>query len=201
MFVPNGFNYDFSNTSGSRLKFLRIRTVTAGNKNIGYNDWYINSQYNTGPAFLVRYEGQAGTNFLGSFDKFFGPSPADKIQQGVWETYEYYVKLDTVPVDSGGQARVRTYKNGKLLKDVTDMVTLRDATAKAPSFLLFTFWNGGAPKTQTLFVDDLVLTTDRPAALDSTGHPYIGMGATGNAKKTTEDHQQRCQMPLLLFHN
>ena len=93
-----------------------------------------------------------------------------------WDTYEFYLKLDNVPVSQGGTGRVRVWKNGVLLSDITNRETLKDATDVADLSYMFTYWNGGAPQTQSLYLDDVVATNTTPAARDAQGNPMIGTG-------------------------
>ena len=87
-----------------------------------------------------------------------------------------YAKFDTVPADSGGQARVRTWKNGKLMGDLTNRPTMNNAGDTVESAMVFSYWNGTSPATQELYFDDLVATNVRPSAKDNAGNPYIGVG-------------------------
>jgi len=167
---PIGFDYD----GNPRLKFMRVRTWTADRGNRGYLDWYLNNKGKV-PPFAFIYEGFTDGEAwaeIGTAD--------DAINLGVWETYEFYIKLDTQSVDMGGTGRMRAWKNGVLLKDMTNRVTLRVASDYADSFYLFTYWNNpsnptGAPKTQSMHIDDLVITTDQPLNKDSFGNSVIGM--------------------------
>jgi hypothetical protein len=165
-FMPAGFNYN-SNGEGDHLKFFRFHTMSNSNSNFGYDDWYINPQ-GTNPPFLFIYEGEQIWDNIGT--------PQDAIVLGTWETYEYYVHLDTVPAGSGGLARVRTWKNGLLIAELNDRITLETTDGYSDRTHLFTYWNGGSPATQAMYVDDVELTTDTPAARDANGNPFIGMG-------------------------
>lgn len=91
-----------------------------------------------------------------------------------WESYEFYVKFHHKAKDDGGEAVVRFWKNGKLLKEVTDRKTLVNSSDYSQRTLLFTYWNGGAPKTQHMYVDNIVLTSQKPTNRDEKGNPYIG---------------------------
>lgn len=168
-YMPTGFNWD-SYAEGSHLKFIRFHTQSPDGNNEGYNDWYIN-----------RKDAAADVSHKFIFEGGQGwTTAADKSQfpvLGVWETYEMYVKFDNVPVALGGGARIRLWKNGILLKDITDKETLKSADSVSDRTHLFTYWNGGAPKTQKMYVDDMVLTSDRPAALDARGNAYVGADA------------------------
>lgn len=160
-FFPSGFDY----TAGPHLKFLRVHVRSDAEANQGYNDLYVNNPGTSNPYQFI-YEGEQVWSKIGA--------PSDAIQTGVWETYEMYVKLDTVPVSKGGQARVIVWKNGKRLKDITDRITLYGSNSYSERSHLFTYWNGGAPKSQYMYFDDLVITTKQPAARDSSGFPMIG---------------------------
>lgn len=166
-YMPAGFNYD-SNGEGNHLKFLRVHTRSDATENLGYNDIYINPK-GTIPPFQFIYEGEQVWSMIGAL--------TDVISLGGWETYEFYVKLDTVPVSKGGSARAIFWKNGLLMADIKDRVTLSSTAAYSDRTHLFTYWNGGAPATESMYVDDVIVTTDTPATKDLLGNPYIGMGA------------------------
>lgn len=173
MFVPNGFDYN-SYGEGNHLKFLRIRTESASGQNQGYNDWYINREEVSVPHKFI-FEGE-------QIWREFGDQ-SDKIVRGTWEVYEMYVRLDDTPVSRGGTARVRTWKNGELLGDITDLKTLVNDSSIATSVYIFTYWNGSAPRTQSLYIDELTITSQDPGNRDVSGNPFIGMGATTPAPK------------------
>jgi hypothetical protein len=166
-FWPVGFDYN-SYSSGNNLKYLRFRTKGADNSNHGYVDWYLRPKGSV-PPFQIIYEGVKM-----DWSKF--GSEGDAIEFGKWETYEFYVKFDNIPASNGGMARIRTWKNGKLLTDIKNVPTLKEAGTTSGDTLIFTYWNGGSPATQEMYVDDIVLTSDKPSARDASGNPYIGMG-------------------------
>lgn len=155
IFFPEGFDYNAS----PHLKFLRIRTPD------GHLDWYIDNEGTANP-FKFIYEGEQ------VWSRFGGEE--DRIEFGKWETYEMYIKLDNVRSTEGGEAMVRVWKNGILLGTFLDRLTLADETTIANYALLFTYWNGGNPPAQYLYVDDIVITTDTPSQTDSQGNHMIG---------------------------
>lgn len=170
-FFPEGFNYD-STGEGEHLKFLRVHVSTPTGANRGYNDWYINPEGSSVPHKFI-CECQARW-----FD--FGTS-AEAVQRGRWESYEMYIKLDDVPTDEGGNALVRVWKNGSLLREITGAKTLSSATDISTRAHLFTYWNGGAPKSQHMFVDDIIITSDTPSNRDARGYPIATLaGESGN---------------------
>lgn len=183
-FMPVGFNYN-SNGEGNHLKFFRIHTMSDSNENFGYNDIYINPKGSSVP-FQFIYEGEQVWSMIGSLaglllDPLLGTNK-HPIQLGTWETYEFYVKLDTASAANGGQGLVRFWKNGVLMKEIRDRQTLRSADGYSDRTHLFTYWNGGAPATQSMYVDDVVVTTDRPGAKDAAGNAYVGVGVPNPAK-------------------
>lgn len=166
-FMPLEFDYKVTGR-GNRLKFLRLHTRDTQNGNFGYIDWYIIHPDYLGKPFGFIYEGEDKWTMFGEL----GEHP----QLGKWETYEYYVKFDNISVDNGGQARIRTWKNGKLLADITDRITLKTADAYSEGTYFFTWWNAGSPKTQEMYIDDLIVTTERPKMVDEFGNPSISGG-------------------------
>ena len=135
---PKGMDY----SANPRLKFLRIHTCSAAGKNHGYNDIYINPPGSKVPFQFIYEGGQKWTKLGGA---------AEAIVPDVWETYEYYVKLDDVAVADGGSARVRFWKNGKLVRDITDRKTLKTHDDYADSALLFTYWNSSPYMGQIVY--------------------------------------------------
>jgi len=169
-YYPSGFSF----SANPWLKFLRLHTTDAsGTSNYGYDDWYINLRDATYPYQFI-YEGEQVWYQFGK--------KSDAPQFNKWETYEMYVKFDTVPASKGGKAVVRFWKDGVLIGESKDRITLKNANAFANAAYIFTYWNGGAPQTQTMYIDDVVLQTDTPAARDAQGNPYIGVGAQNPAQ-------------------
>ena len=160
-FFPTGFNYN----ANPWLKFLRIRTATSAGSNLGYDDWYIKNE-GSNPPFGFIYEGEQSWHWFGT--------TGDAIVRNTWETYEMYIKFDTSPVSKGGQARARCWKNGTLIGDINDRITLKSSDAVVNATYLFTYWNGSGPKTQTMYVDDIVVTNETPAGRDVAGNPMVG---------------------------
>ncbi|TCI85145.1 hypothetical protein [Tenacibaculum sp. M341] len=162
---PEGFDY-YSYGEGNRLKFLRVHSETSDGENIGYNDVYVDMKGSDNP-FKYIYEGRQQWVNIGT------PEHLPKFNE--WETYEFYIRFHSKSKDEGGEGIVRFWKNGELLQEITHLKTLKFDTAKVGRSLIFTYWNGGAPKTQSLWVDDVVLTSDIPNKKDAKGNSFIGM--------------------------
>ncbi len=145
LYFPDQFDY-FSYGEGERLKVLRIQTKSSKGKNLGYIDLYINRQKELAPLIFI-YEGEQKWVRMGE--------PADQIAKDKWVNLKIEATLDDVPIDEGGKAEVKVWKDNKLLAHITDRKTLKFADAYADRALLFTYWNGGAPKDQFMFVDEI----------------------------------------------
>ena len=179
-FMPAGFDYN-SNAEGNLLKFMRVHTRTASNTNIGYNEWYITPTTNPFASHQFIYEGEQKWSYVNDLSQ--------RPQLGVWETYEFYLKLDDVPAASGGQARARFWKNGALILDVADRQTLQNPGVFVDRMHFFTYWNGGSPQTQQMYIDDLIITTAPPSNTDASGNPFIGVAQATPAPKPPSNVQ------------
>jgi len=184
LFVPTGFSVA---TNDGFLKFMRIHTATSSGGNVGYHDLlisnpgWINWSAATGQwtsSFIYNYEGAA--NLIG-----VGVIPTNNIVQGTWETYEMNIKFDNVAKSAGGTGEVRIWKNNVLLKDVTTQPTIANATDYSDGFYLFTFWNGNAPATQHVYVDDVIITSDTPTNKDAAGNACLCAPQPGSSSAGT----------------
>ncbi|MBZ2167855.1 polysaccharide lyase [Marinobacter sp. F4216] len=164
LYFPSGFNWD-SYGRGSLLKFLRVHVQTSSGDNSGYNDWYMTPEDTVIPHQFL-YEGQQQWFRFGA--------ESDEIQRGRWEHYEMYIKFDNRSTDQGGTALVRVWKDGRLLDEITGAETLNSSTDTSDRAHLFTYWNGGAPKTQHMYADQIVVTSDRPSNRDAAGNLMVG---------------------------
>lgn len=169
IYVPSGFMFN-----QGRNKFMRLRTYNKANGKIfseGYDDLYINGhpeQENFRPFWFI-FEGEARWYTAGTIDDYF--------EFGKWKTVELYLKLDNKKESEGGDARVRIWVDGNLIGDTGERRTLKTKSSFVPYFYMFTWYgNKGAPKTQSLYMDDFFLTTDTPTATDKDGNNFIGMG-------------------------
>ena len=90
---------------------------------------------------------------------------------GVWHAYEQYVKFSA----TAGKGIFRFWQDGKLIFE--DKITPTLASSSQSDFIyLFTYWNNNAPATQSLYIDDAIVTNERPNNTDAAGNPFIGVG-------------------------
>lgn len=162
-YIPQDFDH-YSYGEGNRLKFLRIHTFTADDKNVGYIDIYFDMKTASNP-FAFIYEGEHRWSLIGG--------AADYPVKDTWESYEFAVTLDSKSVDDGGLAEIRFWKNGILLKHITDRITLKFDDGYSNRALLFTYWNGGSPKDQHMYADEITITNETPNQRDQDGYPYL----------------------------
>ncbi len=140
-------------------------------------EYYANSpvfqQYET---IVGKTSGESSVRrrYLGNnSNTFFGAG--NEIVRDVWQTFVYRVKFSTTDpllqfykhIGESGFTTDGKPIGGSLqliYEDNTDY-TLKNPSDKAVSFLLFTYWNGGAPQTQSLYIDNLQISTTPPAEL------------------------------------
>lgn len=157
-YFPAGF--DFSAT-GAGLKLSRIHTASSSGGHEGYMTLLIRNGIGVINPIDSSFYDVNKTNGLGT-----------NVPTGQWHAIEHYVKFHSVP----GKAAYRVWQNGKLIFEDTQSTTLKSSSSEADYIYFFTYWNGGAPKTQKAYLDDMIVTTDTPSALDSHGNHFIGVG-------------------------
>jgi hypothetical protein len=79
-------------------------------------------------------------------------------------------------VDTGGEGRVRIWRDDELIFDRTDVPTITEAAGTINSFYLFTYWNNEQPPDNYCYIDDLTIATSAspPPNKDAKGNAYIG---------------------------
>jgi len=176
-FLPTGFLWssgDGSDGTGTVLKTVRVHTKTSVGTHIGYNDFYVMKDGTSidDPAssdtlvFLAQYEGDysqggpfggnpwyAGGMYFGRQEQGYGWN------RNAWNTYEMYFKFGT---KASGIGRHRIYQNGDLIfngnyEDENIWGSLATSTDLVDFVYLYNYWNGGAPTTQSFYIDDVRL--------------------------------------------
>lgn len=175
-------DFDFSSSSSEGMKFMRIHVTKQNGDNDGYHHNYISEGGDVGKLYIgggVR--GSDGKTIFENKTKaeLRGPSNSGIVQitLGQWHAYEQYVRFDSTP----GKGIRRTWYDGQLIMEDKQTATLGASTSYSDLVYMWTYWNGGAPKNQTAYIDDVIITSDQPSNSDSLGNRYIG---TGNVKIT-----------------
>jgi len=161
VFFPSGFDYS---ATGAGLKLMRVQVYNAGGTSEGYHN------------MLIKGDGISITSQVSNED-LTANNPVrhglgGSVSKNNWHTFETYFKFST------GKGIWRIWRNGNLIFEDEETYTLKTSGAKAERALIFTYWNGSAPKTQAAYIDDCVVTSDTPSKYDSSGNPFIGVGAS-----------------------
>jgi hypothetical protein len=173
MYIPSSF-YISTPTNGS-LKFLRVRTKTAEGPMGGFNDFQIiddGSEADSVYRYIkegVENRGDRGWLKIGSADERSTLLPRDQ-----WFKVELALSFGVIPLAEGGNSYVRAWVNDDLIWNGANAQTLSESGDTANALYMFTYWNGEAPKTQSLYIDNLIMTSDIPSNRDQQGFPYIG---------------------------
>ena len=175
VYYPNDFK--FTSSTGEGMKFMRIHVASANGKNEGYHHNFISQGKNKGKFFVggeVR-DSDGKTIFDNkSKPELRGPdnSGIGQVSLGQWHAYEEYVLFHSTP----GKAIRRTWFDGRLVMEDTQTATLGSSTSYSDFIYIWTYWNGGAPKVQSAFIDDVIITSDQPSKTDNNGYPFLGTG-------------------------
>lgn len=168
---PTG--WDFScGVCSQGMKFMRIHTASSGGSNEGYYSTLIKGGL-TGGKIVVDSE-VMGVDFWNNNGSGAGlQNRGTAVIRDKWYAYEQYVKWSSVP----GQGIHRVWQDGNLIFEDLKTATLRSSTSKSDFIYLYTYWNNGAPQTQTSYVDEVVITSDTPPNRDAQGNPLIGVSS------------------------
>lgn len=148
------------------MKFLRLHNQTADGENGGYNDLYVdNADGETSVLRVIKEVHDVWEVYDGP------PLPRD-----TWERYEMQLVIDHVPVDDGGEARFRVWRDDALIFDRTDVPTITAPGGTIDALYIFTYWNNEMPPENFAFIDELTITFDDapPPEVDELGNPRIG---------------------------
>lgn len=143
-YLPAGF--EIATPGNGSLKFLRFKIKTAGGSHVGYNDIQFMDDAGQSNAFRMLQEAQGLWVYFGT---------ADSVTRNTWHRLTTCLKYDNVLQSSGGTSRSRVWFNNALVVDNDTIRTLENATDIVYAYLIFTYWNGNAPKTQHNYLDDI----------------------------------------------
>jgi hypothetical protein len=168
-FFPEGFDFSCHDCSEG-VKFMRTRTGSASGAHEGYQNFFLST---------------AGMNVATSVDtgafyrKYAWPHAeirdiGEPVKTGQWHAFEVYLKFSA----TAGNGIFRTWQNGKLIFEDKDTPTLRSASSVVTQASVWTYWNNTAPKSQTAYIDSVVITSEQPQDRDANGNPFIGIGSS-----------------------
>ncbi len=162
VFWPSSFQF----TASPFMKFLRVHNQNEDGSNDGYNDLYIDNPD----------DDRVTLRSIKEKHDVWALDDGTKLPRDTWQSYEMYLYADSVPVDQGGKARMRIWKDNQLVFDRTDVPTLFTAGGNLDLFYLFTYWNNENPPDNHCFVDDVIIATDAspPPNKDAAGNAMVG---------------------------
>jgi len=145
-----GYQFDAASGNLSRTKLLRLRYLKHGGEKCGYTDIYFDHGSKAGYNWYS--ECLPVKDYPGNGKVYFGYG--NEMTAGDWQHIRYEITYGTATIANGGKSHIRLWRNGVLAGDIRDRLTLRDASDRVGQFLFINYWNGGAPQTQTLWVDN-----------------------------------------------
>ena len=84
-----------------------------------------------------------------------------------WNTCEIYVKFSSDP----SKSIIRFWQEGNLVFEAADVVaTLASSNSISDRVLIGNYYNGNAPKTQSAYIDNIVVTSDSPDVHPASPH-------------------------------
>lgn len=146
-YFPSGFDFSCSPV----IKVLRFLTTQNGHLSVfsGSNGEIIMSNEPTD------HQADSGAYFT----------------TGAWQCIEFYIRASS----TAGQGIFRIWKNGILIYNNTTYPTLAaSGNSITDVFRIWTNWNGGSPVNQVAYMDDMVITNERPTNQDVAGNYMIG---------------------------
>ncbi|TQV71753.1 hypothetical protein FKG94_19075 [Exilibacterium tricleocarpae] len=168
MRVPKEF--DFQTTTGS-LKWLRWASEKGDGSGNGFLDLQV---MNDDPSTLSGSD--RGYDFRifreGEGVKLYGFGEDGSLKRDRWHKFDIYIKFDDRPAAQGGTGLVRIWLDNTLIYTQAEIRTLHQATDYFHSLFMFTYWNGGAPKSQHLYIDEIKLSNEEaPSWTEQLGRP------------------------------
>lgn len=157
---------DFEFSAQPWMKFIRLHERRADGGNGGYNDLYVDRADET----------QSVLRCIKEVHDVWEVYDGEPIARDTWERYEMQIVVDDVPVDDGGGARFRVWRDDALIFDRTDVPTVTGEGSVLDGLYLFTYWNNEMPPDNTAYIDELAVTFDDnpPPLTDDSGLPYFG---------------------------
>lgn len=173
MFIPSSFS--IKTPGNGSLKFLRVRTATPSGGNGGFNDFQMmDDGTSTDAVYRFIKEGVANGPDYGWFNIASASERGKLLPRDRWFKVELALRFGVSPMSEGGMSYVRLWIDDNLVWNGASVQTLAGSGDVADALYMFTYWNGNAPKSQSLYIDSLVMTSDKPSNTDSRGFAYIG---------------------------
>lgn len=164
VFYPDGFSFNCGGCSEG-IKFLRTRTYSPSGKFEGSWDYYLR---NDGPLMATGVNSKIFYSNVPSAER---RGIGEPVTTGTWHAYEHYIKFSSTP----GKGVIRAWQDGKLIFEHTATATLASPDSIVKEASIWTYWNNLAPKTQSAYFDDVIMTNEKPGKSDAYGNAFIGI--------------------------
>ena len=158
------FPEDFDMRSeGGRLPLVRFHMVSAG----GRPEASLELALKGGGKHLelLRQQGQGKLERVSQQEM----SRFKPLERGKWHAIEVHLRL----ASKGHNGLVRVWHNAALVLESRHIRLLENSFSRVEHLFFFGAWPGGSPRTQVAYLDDVVLTTDRPAQRDRRGNARL----------------------------
>ena len=147
------------------VKILRAPVRTSSNGHNGYISVFTfqNGEYGAESPGAMGYSNET-TNGEGQT----AAVPNALFSTDQWICLEMYIKFSPT---AGIQ---RIWRNGILVQERTNSTFDATSNISPGGGWVMSYWNGGAPQAQDMYLDDFQATTDTPSNRDAAGNPMIG---------------------------
>jgi hypothetical protein len=179
--MPIGYDH-YAYGEGERLKWMRMNNLQIiGGANGGYNDVYFDRK-NDQRFLNIKESSTDGKHWI----TFAGFDGSKLYADGNWHSYEMYVRFSKDTTLGEVRFWVDGQAAGKVSRATLVDPVVAGTEANGPyhcnRLLYHTWWNGGCPKTQRSYYDNVAIAMkiaggrdDTPhLGTDETGFPYIG---------------------------
>ncbi len=163
-YFPVGWDWGDQDGAGSWRKILRYQIANRGRIEIG-GVW---------PGGTATNAEIVGNTEAGNHYSYYDQFTHINFPIGRWFAIEQYVKFGMTDATT----RHMIWLDGKLIFDSknlsTDNPAFGSADDKCNAIMFFTYWNGKVRTTQDAYIDNIIITTDKPNGRDAQGNPMIG---------------------------
>jgi hypothetical protein len=171
-YFPDGFDFSCGGCSEG-VKFMRTRTASSAGAHEGYHNFFLSTE-----GMIVA----TSVDTSAFYSKYTWPHAeirgiGNPVTTGEWHAYEVYLKFSA----TAGKGIFRAWQDGKLLFEDTSTPTLRSASSVVTQASVWTYWNNNSPKSQSAYIDSVVITNERPKNMDANGNYFVGLSTNSTA--------------------
>jgi len=192
MYSPTALNLNSVSNLGQIIKFLSMQYSTSADHMraylanagsyaqgwpIGHAGWWVVlsdgvPKQNCTPFFPVMFYPSNNNPCPDTWDSGSETQLTSSFFDSQWHSYELYWYFHE-GVNSGIQ---RIWVDGDLEVELRLATLLTSSSVNDKNPFLFHTWNNGVNQTVELYIDDIIITNDRPSSQDEFGNYMIGAG-------------------------